>query len=129
MSATPNWALGVVASFPLLELYAARARERASAVRVEASRAREDEVTQAVLGQVEQARAVVVGAQRVAEQTPHAVEAAKAADTQAEARFGSGLGTVVEVADAQRLLAQAEGEAAQARIAVWRAKLLRARTG
>ena len=42
---------------------------------------------------------------------------------QTQARYRAGLGTILEVADAQRQLTQAEIEAALARLAVWRAEL------
>jgi outer membrane protein TolC len=53
--------------------------------------------------------------------------AARAAEAQATARYRAGLATVVEVAEAQRLLAQAEIEDAVARLNVRRAELLLAR--
>ena len=42
---------------------------------------------------------------------------------QAEARYKAGLGAIVEVAEAQRLLTQAEIDDSLARLAVWRAAL------
>lgn len=60
----------------------------------------------------------------VAANTPIAVTAATAASQQASARYQAGLGTIVEVADAQRLLTQAEIDDALARLSVWRALLL-----
>ncbi len=48
---------------------------------------------------------------------------ARAAEQQATARYQAGLSTAVEVAEAQRLLAQAEAEDALARLGVWRALL------
>jgi len=55
--------------------------------------------------------------------TPVQVSSADAAVQQATARYQAGLGTVVEVADAQRLLAQAQIDDALARLNVWRALL------
>jgi outer membrane protein TolC len=45
------------------------------------------------------------------------------ATQQATARYQAGLGTIVEVADAQRLLTQSEIDDALARLGVWRAML------
>ena len=45
------------------------------------------------------------------------------ANQQANARYQAGLGTIVEVADAQRLLTQAQIDDALARLGVWRALL------
>ena len=51
------------------------------------------------------------------------LQAAKAVEQQATARYKAGLGTIVEVAEAQRLLAQAEVDSALANLNVWRALL------
>jgi outer membrane protein TolC len=59
----------------------------------------------------------------VAANTPIQLEAARQAAQQAEARYKAGLGIIVEVADAQRLLTQAEIDDALARLGVWRAEL------
>ncbi len=48
---------------------------------------------------------------------------ARAATDQATARYQSGLGNIDEVAEAQRLLTQAEIDDALARLGVWRALL------
>ena len=51
------------------------------------------------------------------------ITAARAASQQAEARYRSGLGNIDAVAEAQRLLAQAEINDALARLGVWRGLL------
>jgi len=66
----------------------------------------------------------VEGAMRVAQQTPPALVSARVAQQQALARYQSGLAPVVDVADAQRVLAQAEIDDAVARLEVRRALLL-----
>ena len=63
------------------------------------------------------------GARRVAENTPIQLDAAKATEAQVRARYQAGLATVVDVADAHRLLSQAEIEDSLARLRVWRALL------
>ena len=60
---------------------------------------------------------------KIAANTPVAVSAAMTASQQATARYQAGLGTIVEVADAQRLLTQSEIDDALARLGVWRALL------
>ena len=54
-------------------------------------------------------------------------QAAQEAELLTRERYKYGLATVTEVADAQRLLAQAEIENAVARLSVWRALLVTAR--
>jgi outer membrane protein TolC len=51
------------------------------------------------------------------------------ASQQANARYQAGLGTIVEVADTQRLLTQSEIDDALARLGVWRALLATAAAG
>jgi outer membrane protein TolC len=77
-------------------------------------------------GRLEKAMAMAGAARRVARLTPVRLEAARAAETQAVARYRAGLGTLLEVADAQRLLAQAEIDDSLARLNVWRALLAKA---
>jgi len=62
-------------------------------------------------------------ATEIARNTPVEREAATAGESQARARYQSGLANVTEVAEAQRLLAQAEADDAVARLGVWRALL------
>jgi outer membrane protein TolC len=67
--------------------------------------------------------AALQAAREVAKLTPSQLEAAGAAESQAQARYKAGLATLVEVADAQRILAQAEIDDALARLNIWRALL------
>ena len=73
------------------------------------------------------ARAAIEAAFQVAANTPVQLAAARDALTTARARYEAGLGTAVEVADAEHLRVQAEIEDAVARINVWRAFLEAAR--
>ena len=72
---------------------------------------------------MEKAKAVLEGARRVAQNTPIQLEAARATEQQATARYRAGLGNIVEVAEAQRLLTQAEIDDSLARLGIWRALL------
>ena len=74
-------------------------------------------------GPVEPAVATLESSRRVAANTPVPVSAARIATEQATARYQSGLGTIDQVAEAQRLLTQAEIDDALARLGVWRALL------
>ena len=64
---------------------------------------------------------------RVARNTPIQLEAARATEQQASARYKAGLTSIVEVAEAERILTQAEIDDALARLSVWRALLAIAR--
>ena len=59
----------------------------------------------------------------MAANTPVQLGAARQSEGQARARYDAGLATIVEVADAQSLLAQAEVQDQLARVDVWRALL------
>jgi outer membrane protein TolC len=126
----PNWAAGLTVSFPFLDHSANRARLAIDTAEADASRAQVQGVTQRKQIEVRQAEVLLDAAARIASQIPVQLSAARQADAQARARYEAGLTGILEVADAQRLLAQAESEEALASLAVWRARLaLAAATG
>ena len=119
-----NWGIGFTATFPLFDFPAIRARENIQNANMRAERSRYDLVLTELSGRVNAAKASLEGARRVAMNTPIQVEAAQATVRQSTARYEAGLGAIVEVADAQRLLTQSEIDDALARLSVWRAKLV-----
>ena len=62
-------------------------------------------------------------ARLIAAETPKEVEDARTGFAQANAQYRAGLATIVALAEAQRLLAQAEIDDSLARLGVWRALL------
>lgn len=120
---TQNYALGFSVTFPVFDFASIRARERGQAATIRAETARYQQVTTDLNAQWNTALAMLEGSRKVATNTPVQVSSSNAAVEQATARYQSGLGTVVEVADAQRLLTQAQIEDALARLNVWRALL------
>jgi outer membrane protein TolC len=70
------------------------------------------------------AQTLLDGAQRAAANTPFQLAAAQQTEQQATARYQSGLSGIFEVADAQRLLTQAEIDDAISKLNVWRGSLL-----
>ena len=118
-----NWAVGMNVTFPAFDLPSIRARKQVERYREREEAARYDQVIQNLNGEMEKARATLAGARRVAENTPIQLEAARATEQQATARYKAGLGTIVEVAEAQRILTQAEIDDALARLNIWRAML------
>jgi outer membrane protein len=119
----PNWAIGVTVSFPVFEVFAVEARKRVEAQNELAERAHHEQIVQTVTTQRARAQALMTAATEIAQNTPIELKAATDAESRARVRYSSGLTTITEVADAQRLLAQAEADAAIARLAVWRAFL------
>ena len=118
-----NWGIGFTATFPVFELPAWRARLQAESARIEAESGRYEQVITDLTARYNAALASLDGARRVAATIPAVIEAARAAVDQSTARYRSGLGTALDVADAQRRLSQAEIDDALARLGVWRARL------
>jgi outer membrane protein len=118
---TPNWAMGVTATFPLFDWFSLRERTRIEGHNERAELATYDRVVRELSAQTEQARAEMDGARRVAENTPIQLSAARVLEQQSRARYDAGLATIIEVADSQRLLLQSEVGDAVARLGVWRA--------
>jgi outer membrane protein TolC len=119
----PNWAIGAFVSFPALDSFSINARKRVEAQNELAERARYDRALQTVTTQDAKARALLKAAAEIAGNTPIERQAATAGESQARARYQNGLASVTEVAEAERLLAQAEADDAIARLGVWRALL------
>lgn len=122
-----NWGAGATLSWSVLEIPAVGARARIAAANKSVVVARRDEAKLAVSAQLVTARAVLRGALAVCAETPKALAAASAAEQQAVGRYKSGVAGVLEVADADRLLAQAELDDSIARLELRRALLLLAR--
>ncbi len=118
-----NWGLGMSVTFPLFERYSIRARREIERANEPTEFARYKQIRQEIEGQTEKAKATLAGARRVALNTPVVLESARTAEQQAAARYKAGLGTIVEVAEAQRLLSQSEIDDSLARLGIWRAML------
>ena len=124
---TTNWAAGVVVTIPVKRFFQARADVHAQAAKEQLAKAGYDQVTLAIQKQIDSARAILDGARQIAANTPAELAAARATELQDTARYKGGLATVVDVAEADRILTQAEVDNAVARVNVWRAMLLLAR--
>jgi outer membrane protein len=119
-----NWAAGVQVVFPnAFDFTSLHARKAAAAASARAETALYDEAVLTVNSQQQAATAMVFTARAVAANTPVQLAAAQQSEAQASARYQAGLASIVEVADAQSLLAQAEVQDQLARIDVWRALL------
>lgn len=119
-----NWAAGVQVVFPnLFDFASLRARKTAAAAATRVEMALSDEAALSVTSQQRTAAALLQSARAIAASTPVQLAAARQSETQARARFDAGLASIVEVADAQGLLAAAEVQDELARVDVWRALL------
>jgi outer membrane protein TolC len=109
---TANGALGFSVTFPIFDFASIRAQTAVA-----------DQIAVELRAQWNRAAANYAGARRIAANTPIQVKAARDASDQATARYRTGLGNIDSVAEAQRLLTQAEIDDALARLNVWRALL------
>lgn len=118
-----NWGLGLNVTFPIFDMPALNARKAAAGARERLESARYEHARRDLSAALHRARAEWEGARRVARNTPVQLEAARDAERQAAARYRAGLGTLADVADAQRLVTQAEIDHSLAALSVWRAML------
>jgi outer membrane protein len=118
-----DYAAGLTVSFPLFDLPSIRAREARQSATIRSEEARARQVAVELRARWNAAVAGLRGARSVAANTPVQVSAAKAAAEQSTARYQAGLTTIDDVAQAQRLLTEAEIDDALARLGVWRGLL------
>ncbi|MGH9352909.1 MAG: TolC family protein [Terriglobia bacterium] len=116
-----NWSAGLTVSLPVFDFISIHERRKVELANRRREQALYDLTVQTLSGQLEQARATLDGARRVAQNTPIELQASRDSEAQARARFHAGVGTIVDVAEAQRLLVQAEIDDSLARLAIWRA--------
>jgi outer membrane protein len=114
-----NWAIGLCVTFPVFDIFSIRSRKAVESANERAQKAHYDQTLQDLTGHLLQAQASLEGARHVAENTPMEVDAARTSETQERSRYQAGLATLIDVADAQSLLVQAETDDALARLAVW----------
>lgn len=116
-----NWEAGLTAQMDLTAIFTIRQQKRVEA----ANRRREEAVyaqtVQTLTMQQQMAISQLESSRSVAQNTPIELAASRQGETQATARFHAGLGTIVDVAEAQHLLAQAELDDSLARLSIWRA--------
>ncbi len=117
----PNWHLGLVLQWNIYDA-TVLARRSASKAREEAARADLDLARMAIALGVTRAYLDLDAALKARPGLGIAVDAARANWQQADARFRAGLGTIVELTDAETLLINAELELAIGRFTVARSR-------
>ncbi len=120
---TFNWAAGVQVTFSAFDYFGLHEQKKVQQANVEAEHARYNLAIDDISVAVEQARATLAGARQMAANTPIELTAARISEQQQQARYRSGLASVVDVAAAEGVLAQAEADDVIARLSVWRAEL------
>jgi len=120
---TQNYALGFTLTFPIMDIASIRAQAAGQSATIHAETARYQQIATDLKAEWNAAIATLQAGRNVAANTPVQVAAARVTTDQATARYRSGLGNIDDVAEAQRLLTQAEIDDALARLGVWRALL------
>jgi outer membrane protein len=120
---TQNYGLGLTVTFPVMDKFAIQEQEAMQSANIRAGQAQYQVITTTLQAQFNTAVATLNGARRVAANTPVEVSSARVALQQATARYQSGLAPIDDVAQAQRLLVQAQIDDSLARLNVWRARL------
>lgn len=118
-----NWAVGMTATFSVLDFASLHFKRQIEQSNERAQQADYEKTLQNLTAQSERAKNAYDSAVLIAQNTPVELQAAQLGESQAQARYKAGLASIVEVADAQRLLLQAETEDNLARLGVWRALL------
>jgi outer membrane protein TolC len=118
--AREDWVTGITILFPdVFGFKALSAQKQISKANEQSQKAHYDQTIQDVTGQIQVARDQLVTAELVAQETPTELAAAQQSEAQSRARYDASLASLVEVADAESLLAQAEIDDAVARLNVW----------
>jgi outer membrane protein TolC len=124
---TANWATGLSLTFSPTDIFGLRAKKKIEDFNFTAEQARYDQTVQRLKASDAKAKVMLDAARKLAANAPLQLKAAQETELRIRARYQAELATVTEVADAQRLLAQAEVEDALAKLSVWRALLAQAK--
>jgi outer membrane protein TolC len=118
-----NWGAGFSVLFPFLDLPAIRARRDAESHRSSAEQAKLRRLRNDLQAESLRADAQHKASREITGIIPVQLDSARTAFSQAQARYKAGLAPITDLADAQRLLAQADIDSSLAHLAVWRAYL------
>lgn len=118
-----NWAVGVGLDFSISRWQTTRQQQAAAAAQLGQEQARQRQVADQLEAGRRRAAADLDAARAIAIESPVELAAARAGEAQARVRYQSGLAGVVDLANAEQLLAQGESDAALSQLQVWRALL------
>lgn len=118
-----NYVAGLSVAFPLMSVYSVRAQRAMAQQEEAANKAKFDLAMQELTQKDGRAKVLLDNAIKVAAETPTLVTAARENEMKALERYKVGLSNIVEVAESERILADAEVKDAVAQVRVWRAIL------
>jgi outer membrane protein TolC len=109
-----NWNVGAVVSIPMFQGLAVRKRKQAIKAEMSALDQSKETIRQAVILDVKEALAAVRAADEAEKAALKGVEAAKVNLETAQERYAAGMGTLIELTDAQSTWVSARSQAVQA---------------
>jgi outer membrane protein len=118
-----NWGAGFSVTLPVMDYAALREKKAIESAQARMESARLVQIRQDLDARIARAQAMLDGARQILANLPVQLESARAAESQATARYRAGLGGITDVAEAQRLLTQTEIDHSLAKLQVWRAHL------
>lgn len=119
----PNWAVGMKIQFHVMDIFAIKAKEQIVSNHESAQRAKYAEVMQILKGSDARAKAMIEGAQKLANNAPKLLKAAQETEMRSRARYNVGLVDINSIAESEKLLIQAEVSNNLAGLAIWRSYL------
>lgn len=116
-----NWAVGLGMDFSFTRWRAQRSQAIAAKAQLAQEQARQRQVEEQLHRAQQQAAADWDAARTVARESPIGLAAAQAGERQARVRYQTGLASLVDLANAEQLLTQADSDNALGQLQVWRA--------
>ena len=110
----PTWNAGLVLSWQVFDGGASRASQRIANANLTSAKASRDALVISLTSELDAARARIVANRANVTASTEAVDAARAQLRLADARYAQGLGSQIELADAQTAVTTAEGNLIQA---------------
>lgn len=108
-SPQPSWNAGITLSWQLFDGGRAKAEQRIARANLVSAKAQRDQLLVSLTSQLELARSQIVANRANVDASSEAVTAAQAQLKLAEARYAQGLGSQIELADAQTAVTTAQG--------------------
>ncbi len=118
-----NWGVGFSVSYSLMDLPGLRVRKEIEIARGRVEQARQSQLLRELETQRMKAQVQLAAAEQIARNTPILASAARETRAQVAARYQAGLISIIDLADAERLLIAAEIDDSLARLGSWRAQL------
>ncbi len=118
-----NWAVGLGLEYSLTRHLLIHRRQAVARARMHRAQSQYRQVIQSLRRARRQAAADLAAARQLILNSPIELQAAQTGEAQARARYRAGLAGIVDLANAEQLLSQAQSDDSLSRLAVWRSVL------